>query len=197
MSRDIAHFFDTPYPDEVLIAIWPRSHDCISGAIRFFTRGRGTHASFIRGNGNVIENFWPCVREREFTRGEREQVEEYRIAGSTPSDWWNLERWFDEQLNKPRAPLWLAIAASIPFVEKLFRGRLKKYRTVYSIADLFRYAVNLKPIGENGGFCSMWVLRGCRKKLPLVKQPLVRLEYQDYASPRDLRISPLLIQRRK
>jgi len=33
--------------------------------------------------------------------------------------------------------------------------------------------------------------------LPAGKQPLVRLEYQDYASPAMLRMSPLLIRRRK
>jgi hypothetical protein len=38
------------------------------------------------------------------------------------------------------------------------------------------------------------VLRGLRLNLPAAKQPLVRLQYQDFASPRDLRISPLLIR---
>jgi hypothetical protein len=164
------HHFDIARPDEVFVAIWAKSHDPMDGAIKFLTRGRGTHAAFIRGNGNVIENFYPHVREREFKPGERDNVEEYRIAGSTPDDWWNLERWFDDQLRNPPP---------------------------YSILDLFRYAVNLPPKPGASCFCSMWVLRGIRLNLSPCKQPLARLAYPDYASPRDLRISPLLIKRKK
>ena len=166
----VHHFDGDPHQDEVLVAIWSRGHDRLDAAIKLLTHGRGTHAAFIRGNGNIIENFYPRVRERGWNPGERETVEEYRIAGSVPDDWWNLERWFDDQLRHPPA---------------------------YSVRDLFRFAVNLPPVPGASCFCSQWVLRGIRLNLSHCKQPLARLSYVDYASPRDLRISPLLILRRK
>ncbi|MEN6533330.1 MAG: hypothetical protein ABFD89_06685 [Bryobacteraceae bacterium] len=164
------HFFDRPYPGEVLVAIWARGHDPLDSAIKFLTHGRGTHAAFIRASGNVIENFYPRVHERGWNPGERAGVEEYRLAGSTPEDWAALERWFADQLRNPPP---------------------------YSIPDLLRYAVNLPPRHGAACFCSMWVLRGIRLNLPACKQPLARLDYPDFASPRDLRLSPLLIKRRK
>lgn len=165
-----AHYFDRPYPGEVLVAVWTQAHDPLDSFIKFFTHGRGTHAAFIRASGNVIENFYPRVRERGWLPGERANVEEYRLAGSTPEDWAALENWFAYELRYP-AP--------------------------YSVADLARYAVNLPPRPGATCFCSMWVLRGIRLKLSPCKQPLARLQYPDYASPRDLRLSPLLILRRK
>jgi len=164
------HYFRQPQPNEVLVAIWTKGHDPMDSAIKFLTRGRGTHAAFIRASGNIIENFYPRVRERGWNPGERSKVEEYRIAGSTPDDWNALEMWFDEQLRNPPP---------------------------YSIADLFRYAINLPPRAGAACFCSGWVLRGIRLNLSPCKQPLARLPYPDWASPRDLRISPLLIRREK
>lgn len=170
MTTEQVHFFDQPRPGEVLVAIWARGHDPLDSAIKFLTHGRGTHAAFIRGSGNVIENFYPRVRERGWSPGERATVEEYRIAGSTPDDWDALECWFDGQLKNPPP---------------------------YSIADLFRYAVNLPPRPGASCFCSMWVLRGIRLNLPACKQPLVRLDYPDYAPPAAMRNTPLLHLRRK
>jgi hypothetical protein len=164
------HYFDQPYPGEVLVGLWTHGHDILDGAIRFLTHGEATHAAFIRGNGRVIESFYPHVRERDWQPGERRLVEEYRLAGSTPDDWAALEEWFDGQLAKPPP---------------------------YSIQDLFRYELNLPPRAGAACFCSMWVLRGIRLNLPACKQPLARLKYPDWASPRDLRISPLLIRRVK
>ncbi len=168
--KNEVHYFDHPHADEVLIGIWPKGHDAMAFAIRGLTHGYGEHACFIRGNGLIVENFWPHVRERQWQPWEHKQVELYRIAGSTPDDWWNLEKWFDEQLRNPPE---------------------------YSVVDLFRYAVNLPPVHGSSCFCSMWVLRGLRLNLSPCKQPLARLPYQDWASPRDLRISPLLIKQRK
>ena len=164
------HWFDRPAPNEVLVGIWTHGHDAMDSAIKFLTRGRGTHAAFIRGNGNIIENFYPRVRERGWNPGERSKVEEYRIAGSTPDDWSSLETWFNEQLRHPPA---------------------------YDILDLFRFALNMKPDKDAACFCSAWVLRGIRLNLCPCKQPLARLEYPDWASPRDLRMSPLLHRRNK
>ena len=170
MTASECHYFDHPQRGEVLIGIWARGHDPMDAAIKFLTHGRGTHAAFIRGNGNIIENFYPRVRERGWNPGERATVEEYRLAGTTSEDWAALETWFDEQLKNPPP---------------------------YSIQDLFRYAVNLPPVPGATCFCSMWVLRGIRLKLSPCKQPLARLEYPDYGDPHELRISPLLIRRRK
>lgn len=170
MTTEQVHFFDQPQPGEVLIGIWAKGHDPLDSAIKLLTRGRGTHAAFIRASGNIIENFYPRVHERGWNPGERATVEEYRIAGSTPADWAALEKWFAHQLKNPPP---------------------------YSVADLFRYAVNLPPRPGAACFCSMWVLRGIRLTLSACKQPLVRLEYPDYAPPTALRSSPLLIKRRK
>ena len=170
MTSAQVHYFKHPAPDEVLVGIWTGGHDALDSAIKLLTRGRGTHAGFIRGNGNIINNFYPSVNERGWNPGERAKVEEYRIAGSTPDDWWQLERFFEDELRNPPP---------------------------YSIADLFRYAVNLPPLPGAACFCSMWVLRAIRLNMSPCKQPLARLEWPDWASPRDLRISPLLIRRAK
>ena len=170
MTDRECHFFREPNPGEVLIGIWTRGHDDMDAAIKFLTRRPGEHAAFIRASGNVIENFYPHVRERGWSPGERMNVEEYRIAGSNPDDWDMLERWFDAELADPPP---------------------------YSIADLFRYAFNMPPKPGLPCFCSQWVLRGIRENLSPCKQPLVRLEYEDFAAPGDLRCSPLLIQREK
>ena len=170
MTTAQCHYFTEPQPGEVLVAIWPKGHDDLASAIRGITHGRGVHAAFVRASGNIIENFYPRVRERGWNPGERGLVELYRMAGSTPDDWARLESWFSEQLSNPPP---------------------------YSIGDLFRYAFNMKPKPGPACFCSMFVLRGIRLCLPACKQPLARLEYPDWASPRDLRISPLLIRLRK
>ena len=164
------HSFLVPDRNEVLIAIWSKGHDWMDSSIKLLTRGQGTHAAFIRGNGNIIENFYPRVRERGWNPGERATVEEYRIAGSGPEDWEKLEEWFDDQLKHPPA---------------------------YNIWDLVRYAFDCPPAPGASCFCSGWVLRGCRLNVRAHLQPLVRLEYLDWAAPRDLRISPALHLRRK
>lgn len=139
----------------------------MDAAIKLLTRGYGTHASFVRGNGKIIENFWPHVRERAWLHQEGANVELYRIEGTTSADWLALERWFDGQMTNPPS---------------------------YSVRDLFRYAFDMPPVRGPGCFCSQWVLRGCRLNLDAGKQPLVRLEYLDFAAPRDLRISPRLVR---
>jgi hypothetical protein len=170
MTAEDCHSFDTTQPGEVLIGIWTGGHDDMDSAIKFLTRRVGEHAGFIRGNGNIINNFYPRVNERGWSAGERATVEEYRIAGSTSEDWDRLETWFDSQLKNPPP---------------------------YSIADLFRYAANMPPVHGAPCFCSQWVLRGLRLNLSPVLQPLVRLEYEDFAAPGDLRCSPMFIQRIK
>ena len=140
-------------------------HDIMGKAIRFLTHGTGTHAAFVRSNGRIVENFYPHVRERNWKPHETNQVEIYEIEGLTRSESNKLEEWLDKQLANPPS---------------------------YSIRDLFRYAINWPPIRGNRCFCSMFVLRGIRLCVAPERQPLVRLAYEDYASPRDLRLSPRL-----
>lgn len=138
----------------------------MSWQIRFITKGIGTHAAFVRPSGLIAENFLPGVRERSFRYGERKNVELYRIKGTDETDWYNLDKWLSRELLNPPE---------------------------YSVIDLFRYAINLPPVRGTSCFCSQWVLRGLRENLSPDKMPLVRLEYQDFASPRDLRISNSLL----
>ena len=150
----------------VMVAIWPHhAHDPMDAAIKFLTHGQGTHAAFVRENGRILENFYPRVRERSFADGEEKTVEIYTIEGITPADSSRLERWFDLQLEHPAS---------------------------YSVRDLFRYALDMRPIKGRSCFCSQFVARGLRLNLSHEKQPLVRLQYEDFCSPRDLRISPRL-----
>ena len=155
---------DLIYPGHVLIGIWVKGHDPLDSTIKFLTRGNGTHAGFRRGNGKIVENFFPRVHERDLNPGE--VVSWFRIKGATEADYVKLEAWFDEELKNPPS---------------------------YSIRDLFRYAVNLPPVEGRSCFCSMWVLRGIRLNLGPDLQPLVRLEYNDYAPPTSLYTSPILI----
>ncbi|MDE2105575.1 MAG: hypothetical protein KGL39_50580 [Patescibacteria group bacterium] len=149
--------------------IWPEKagHDDLGPVIKFLTRGDGTHAAFLRSNGLIAENFYPHVRQREWKPGEPGVVEAYRLRGMTEEGSAKLEAWIDRELK-----------LSIP----------------YSIADLFRYALNLPPIVGRGCFCSQWVLRGIKTTQPESIQPLVRLEYDCFASPTMLRSSPALVR---
>jgi hypothetical protein len=151
---------------EVLIAIWPRGHDWMGWEIKFLTRGYGTHAAFIRPSGLIAENFLPHVRERAFRFGERKLVELYHLCGTDADDWAALDEWIRRELLNPPE---------------------------YSVDDLFRYALNMPPRDSTACFCSQWVLRGLRECLAPDKQPLKRLEYQDFAPPNQLRSSPMLI----
>ena len=149
----------------IYIAIWPRNHDWMAYEIRFITKGYGSHAAFVRQNGKIAENFYPHVRERDWKPGERAQVEVYKIP-CTQAEVDRLESWLDLQIQHPPK---------------------------YSVADLFRYAFNLPPAKGIGCFCSQWVLRGVRINLAPEHQPLVWLEYQDFAPPTQLRSSPALL----
>jgi hypothetical protein len=149
----------------VHIAIWPIAHDPLDAGIKLITHGTGGHASFVRGNGKIAENFWPHVHERLWKPGESRVVRVFRIEGLTPEGSAKLEVWIDKELAHP-AP--------------------------YSIKDLLRYAVDMPPAKGRGCFCSQWVLRGLRETQPAEIQPLVRLQYQDFGSPTQLLNSPRL-----
>lgn len=149
------------------ILIWPGHHDPLDAAIKFFTHGRGSHAAFLRLDGcTVHEAFWPAVRDRPLTVEDCKLVEVYHLAGLSDTHHLRFERLFDSNL----------------------RQHIK-----YSFLDLVRFALNRPNPDERHTFCSRYVMHCCEAILPVAFLPLVRLPYRDWASPRDLRISPRLI----
>jgi hypothetical protein len=75
--------------------------------------------------------------------------------------------------------------------EHLFDFNLRQHIR-YSVGDLVRFAFNCPSRDEHHTFCSRYVLFCLHAILPEEQMPLVRLPEGDWASPRDLRISPRL-----
>jgi hypothetical protein len=150
------------------ILIWPGHHDALDFAIKFFTHGKGSHAAFLRDdNCTVHEAFWPRVRDRKLTAADRKHAEVYYIAHQTVGIANGFERLFDLNI---------------------------KHDIEYSFTDLVRYAFNVPVKDERHTFCSRYVMHCVCRILPHREWPLVRLPDRDWASPRDLRISPALIK---
>lgn len=148
------------------ILIWTGHHDPLDAAIKFLTHGRGSHAAFLRSDGvTVHEAFWPRVRDRRLEPEELPNIEAFSIKDLNLVDHAHFERLFDRNI---------------------------KVGIEYSIADLFRFALNRPSKDEHHTFCSRYVLHCCKTILPASHLPLVRIPNGDWASPRDLRISPLL-----
>lgn len=148
------------------ILIWTGQHDILRSAIEFITHGKGGHAAFLRNdNKTVHEVFWPRVRDRKLTPRDLRNTEIYEIEGVTKKQTREFEKLFDRN-----------IEAGIK----------------YSIIDLFRFALNIPTKSEKHTFCSKYILTCCSKILTEEQMPLVRLKYKNWASPRDLRISPKL-----
>ena len=148
----------------------------MDGAIKFLTHGRGTHAAFLRAarsSGSnrmtVHEAFWPRVRDRALTDEDRKNARAFELEGITHRQTLAFERLFDANLR---------------------RG------IEYSVADLFRFALNIPSRDESHTFCSRYVLHCCHEILHECQMPLVRIPDGDWASPRDLLISPRLIPAR-
>jgi|TARA_R110000868_G_scaffold195048_6_gene440756 hypothetical protein len=150
------------------IIIWTNRKGIINRLIRFFTHGKGTHAGFLRSDNKTIhEAFWPKVRDRQITAKDYKEAEVFEISGLT------------KQQHKE--------------FEILFNINIKK-RIHYSIADLFRYLFNMPNKRHYHTFCSRYIIGCCQTVLKDNQVPLVRLPSKDWASPRDLLISPLLKQ---
>jgi len=150
------------------ILIWTGHHDPLDTIIKFITHGKGSHAAFLRADGQTIhEAFYPKVRDRLMTNKDLRNLEVYELVGVKKADHKEFEHLFDFNL---------------------------KRNIKYSIVDLFRYALNMPCRDEHHTFCSRYVMNCLRAILPDSKLPLVRLPQKDWASPRDLRISPLLIK---
>ena len=148
------------------ILIWPGHHDCLDAAIKFLTHGPGSHAAFLRAdNQRVHEAFWPRVRTRPLTNEDQRLAEVYELEGVTPAQHAAFERLFDQH---------------------------DAMNIKYSIADLVRFALNLPSRNEWRTYCSRYDLFCLKQILPPAQMPLVRIPNGDWASPRDLRISPRL-----
>ena len=149
------------------ILIWPGHHDPLDFWIKLCTHGRGSHAAFLRQDDCTIhEAFYPEVRDRMVMPRDRRLTEVYDLGGVTDNQHRQFEHLFDCNLRR---------------------------QIRYSIADLFRYALNLPCRDEHHTFCSRYVLYCLHAILHDTQMPLVRLPARDWASPRDLRISPRLI----
>jgi hypothetical protein len=148
------------------ILIWPGHHDALDALIKFFTHGRGAHAAFLRDNDTTIhEAFMPELRDRIVMRADRRRAEVFALEGVTDRQHRQFEHLFDYNL----------------------RQHIR-----YSVGDLFRFAVNRPSRDEYHTFCSRYVLFCLLAILDEEQMPLVRLPDGDWASPRDLRISPRL-----
>jgi hypothetical protein len=148
------------------ILIYPKHHDPLDQAIAFITHGKGSHAAFLRADGRRIhEAFFPEVRDRLVLPGDMARAEVYAIEGLSEEQHRRFEALFDANLHR---------------------------HIKYSIGDLFRYLLNRPDRDEHHTFCSRYVMHCCRRVLHPVQMPLVRLPDNDWASPRDLRISPRL-----
>lgn len=149
----------------VKVAIWTlHPGDALGEAIDFITHGPAQHAGFIRGNGRIHELYVPVLRDRDIIDGERPFIRAFDIAGLTDDLSAKLERHFDVYLG----------AAD----------------TGYSIEDLFRIALNIPKPPDGSMVCSQYVFHMLKMiGLP----PLERCE-EDFISPRDLWISPRLME---
>jgi hypothetical protein len=149
------------------ILIWEGYHDPLDAAIKFFSHGRGTHAAFLRSDdATVHEAFWPKVRDRDLTDADKVNAKAFRVCNVSQRQHELFEHLFDANL----------------------RRGIK-----YSVADLFRFALDMPSRDEHHTFCSRYVLHCCNAILWEWQMPLVRIPGGDWASPRDLLISPLLM----
>lgn len=147
------------------ILIWTQHPEPLGQMIAALTHGPGYHAAFLRASGVVHEAFWPRLRERAVTRFDRANAEVFELAGVTREEHLEFEHLFNYNLSR---------------------------NITYSIGDLFRFACNRPSRDEHHTFCSRYVMHCLHAVLADDQMPLVRLPAGDWASPRDLRISPRL-----
>lgn len=149
----------------VRVAIWStHPGDLLGAAINFVTHGPAQHAGFVRGNGLIHELYLPQVRDREMLDGEKPFIRQFDIEGLTDELSRKLERHFDVVLSRPSIR--------------------------YSVPDLFRILFNVARPDDGSMVCSQYVFYLLKMiQLP----PLVRCD-EDFISPRDLLISPRLVE---
>jgi len=151
------------------ILLWTKHPgDLLGEAIDFLTHGNAQHAAFLRADNKTIhEAYLPKVRDRLITDAEKPFVRVFELEGVVDEDDAHFSKLFDSN-----------IQAGIK----------------YDVADLFRYALNIPfPEQSKETICSVYVIECIRALLPAGFLPLVRCE-NDQVSPRDLLISPRLIE---
>lgn len=142
------------------------STDLLGRVIEFCEHGRGSHAAFLRSDCKTIhEAWWPRVRDRIVMPSDRKHAEVFELEGISQHEQQLFEHLFDANLR---------------------RG------VRYSVMDLIRFELNLPARDELHTFCSRYVMHCLRAILHPLQMPLVRIPDGDWASPRDLRISPRL-----
>ncbi len=113
--------------------------------IQFKTHGIYSHAGFLRANGRIHELFYPHVRDRDFSPGEKDLVDAFDIEGITPQEEANFEKWFD--------------------------GNLRR-QIEYSILDLFRLDLNIPFPSDMQSICSAYAMKSCQVCLASEREPL-------------------------
>lgn len=152
----------------VRVAIWTKHPgDILGEAIDFVTRGTAQHAGFIRGNGMIHELYLPHVRDRVILDAERPYLKTFDIEGLTDELNTALERHFDNVLDQ------VAKGGGIS----------------YSITDLFRILCDMSTPDDGSMVCSQYVFW----QLNLIGLPPLARCGKDFISPRDLFISPRLL----
>jgi len=140
--------------------------DLLGEAIDFLTHGDAQHFGFLRSDGiTVHEAYLPKVRDRALLDSEKPLVRKFRLDGMTPELDAAFEAYFDKQV---------------------------KAGIEYSIADLFRYQLNINFPSDKQTICSTYGMNCIWMVAPRLL-PLVRC-LPDQVSPRDHLISPRWIE---
>ncbi|MDE2101572.1 MAG: hypothetical protein KGL39_30280 [Patescibacteria group bacterium] len=151
--------------NHVKVAIWTiHPGDLLGQAIDFVTRGTAQHAGFIRGNGMIHELYLPKVRDRAMLDSEKQYVKIFDIEGMNDDLSGQLEKLFD-----------LSLTTS---------GEIS-----YSIVGLFRILFDRPNPSDKSMVCSQYVFHS----LELIGLPPLARCTADFISPRDLYISPRLL----
>lgn len=149
----------------VKVAIWTHHpHDLLGGAIDFVTHGVAQHTGFVRSNGKIHELYLPHVRDRDIIDAERPYLRVFEIEGLTQELSDKLERHFDVMLENG--------------------GQMN-----YSIEDLFRILLNIPKPPDGSMVCSQYVFH----MVKMIGILLLERCDEDFISPRDLFITPRLI----
>lgn len=153
------------------ILLWTKPPgNLLDEAISFVTHGAVCHAGFMRDNGRIVEAVPPHIRERELTEADRPFIRAFELHGMTAELDAAFEREFDRVLAAPPQ---------------------------YSGEDLFGFLFNARNTNEQRTFCSRFVMHTIMRVCPRELWPLVRCNVDgtdsDWVSPRDLMISPNLV----
>lgn len=149
----------------VRVALWSiHPGDMLGAAINLVTHGPAQHAGFLRGDGRIHELYLPIVRDRSMIATEKPFIRTFDIVGLTPELSAKLERHFDVFIRNGGAK--------------------------YSVPDLFRIFFNMAKPPDGSMVCSQYLFH----QLKMIGIPPLLRCTEDFISPRDLLISPNLIE---